>query len=66
MKEARGSHWGIFYAAGPNYNMPWELYDPSGKAKALAASYDAMQKALACGGGRAGADPRTPATGCAG
>jgi tetratricopeptide (TPR) repeat protein len=45
------AHWGISYAAGPNYNMPWHLYDPSGKAKALAASYDAMQKALACTGG---------------
>ena len=45
------AHWGISYAAGPNYNMPWHLYDPSGKAKALAASHDAMQKALACAGG---------------
>jgi len=42
------AHWGISYAAGPNYNLPWHLYDPAGKAKALAAAYDAMQKALAC------------------
>ena len=41
------AHWGIAYAAGPNYNLPWHLYDASGKEKALAASYDAMQKALA-------------------
>ena len=38
--------WGVSYAAGPNYNLPWHLYDPSGKAKALAAAYDAMQGAL--------------------
>jgi tetratricopeptide (TPR) repeat protein len=42
------AHWGISYAAGPNYNLPWHLYDPAGKARALAAAYDAMQKALAC------------------
>ena len=41
------AHWGIAYAAGPNYNLPWHLYDPAGKAKALAAAYDAMQAALA-------------------
>ena len=41
------AHWGIAYASGPNYNLPWERYDPAGKEKALAASYDAMQAALA-------------------
>ena len=40
------AHWGIAYAAGPNYNLPWHLYDPAGKAQALAAAYDAMQNAL--------------------
>jgi tetratricopeptide (TPR) repeat protein len=40
------AHWGIAYAAGPNYNLPWHLYDPAGKAHALAAAYDAMQNAL--------------------
>jgi tetratricopeptide (TPR) repeat protein len=40
------AHWGISYAAGPNYNLPWHLYDPQGKAQALAAAYDAMQNAL--------------------
>ena len=42
------AHWGVAYATGPNYNLPWELQDPTSKAAALAASYDAMQKALAC------------------
>jgi tetratricopeptide (TPR) repeat protein len=42
------AHWGVAYAAGPNYNVPWELMDPNGQAKALAASFDATKKALAC------------------
>jgi len=40
------AHWGNAYAAGPNYNLPWHLYDPAGKAKALGAAHDAMQEAL--------------------
>ena len=40
------AHWGIAYAAGPNYNLPWHLYDPAGKAKALATAYDATQAAI--------------------
>ncbi|MEA2962960.1 MAG: hypothetical protein QOI46_3058 [Alphaproteobacteria bacterium] len=40
------AHWGIGYAAGPNYNFPWELMDPAGKAAALARSYDAAHTAL--------------------
>jgi tetratricopeptide (TPR) repeat protein len=40
------AQWGIAYAAGPNYNLPWHLYDPAGKAQALAAAHDAMQAAL--------------------
>ena len=41
------AHWGIAYAAGPNYNMPWSLYDDRGRAKALAQAFDATQAALA-------------------
>ena len=41
------AHWGISYAAGPNYNLPWNRYDPAGKAAALAVAYDSMQGALA-------------------
>lgn len=40
------AHWGIAYAAGPNYNLPWHLYDPKGRAQALGMAYDAMQNAL--------------------
>jgi len=40
------AYWGISYATGPNYNLPWHLYDPKGRAKALSAAYKAMQDAL--------------------
>ena len=29
------AHWGLSYASGPNYNMPWELHDQEGRASAL-------------------------------
>jgi tetratricopeptide (TPR) repeat protein len=41
------AHWGIAYAVGPNYNFPWELQDPAGKAAALAGAYDSTRAALA-------------------
>jgi tetratricopeptide (TPR) repeat protein len=41
------AHWGVSYASGPNYNLPWHLYDPHGKQMALTASYEAMEAALA-------------------
>jgi tetratricopeptide (TPR) repeat protein len=41
------AHWGVAYAIGPNYNLPWHLYDPEGRAQALAGAYDATQLALA-------------------
>jgi tetratricopeptide (TPR) repeat protein len=44
------AHWGIGYAAGPNYNFPWDLMDPDGKAAALARAFDATEKALGLAG----------------
>jgi len=41
------AHWGVGYAAGPNYNLPWVRYDPAGRATALTTAYDATQAALA-------------------
>ncbi len=41
------AHWGIAYALGPNYNMPWARYDAAGRAAALGRAYDAAQAALA-------------------
>lgn len=51
------AHWGVAYASGPNYNLPWERYDPAGRAAALAAAYDATQAALSHADG-AGAGER--------
>jgi tetratricopeptide (TPR) repeat protein len=45
------AHWGVAYAARPNYNFPWELMDPTGKAGALARAHDAARAALALAGG---------------
>lgn len=44
--ECAMAYWGVSYASGPNYNLPWELYDPHGRQMALSASYDAMQNAM--------------------
>jgi len=44
------AHWGVSYAAGPNYNLPWHRYDPHGRQMALSASFDAMQQALSHAG----------------
>lgn len=41
------AYWGKAYAAGPNYNMPWELFDPASRAEALATAHAATQQALA-------------------
>jgi tetratricopeptide (TPR) repeat protein len=40
------AHWGVSYALGPNYNLPWHLYDPKGRQMALAGAHGAMQGAL--------------------
>lgn len=42
------AHWGRGYAAGPNYNMPWDLFDAAGRAEALAKGHAAAQAALGC------------------
>ena len=41
------AYWGVAYATGPNYNLPWLLNDPKGRAMALAAAYEAAQEAKA-------------------
>ena len=48
--ECPMAHWGVSYASGPNYNLPWNRYDPQGRQMALSASYEAMQRALAHAG----------------
>ncbi|MCY4302406.1 MAG: hypothetical protein OXC68_11840 [Aestuariivita sp.] len=38
--------WGIAYASGPNYNLPWHVLDSASRSEALATAYDATQHAL--------------------
>jgi tetratricopeptide (TPR) repeat protein len=45
------AHWGVSYAAGPNYNMPWELMDPVGKAAMLGRAHAAARAATALADG---------------
>ena len=40
------AHWGVGYASGPNYNMPWDLFDDAGRAAAARAGYTHARKAL--------------------
>ena len=39
------AYWGISYAAGPNYNKPWEAFDADEAAEALAAAHQAARRA---------------------
>lgn len=41
------AHWGVAYAAGPNYNFEWWMMDPATKANALGMAYDSTRAALA-------------------
>ncbi len=41
------AHWGVAYAVGPNYNLPWELRDERMQRDSLAEAFDATQAALA-------------------
>ncbi|MWB77203.1 hypothetical protein GLS40_04120 [Pseudooceanicola sp. 216_PA32_1] len=41
------AHWGVSYAAGPNYNMPWILMDGQTRADALATAHAAAAAAMA-------------------
>lgn len=41
------AHWGIAYATGPNYNLPWERRDETMRRDSLRVAYDATRAALA-------------------
>ena len=41
------AYWGIAYAAGPNYNLPWKRRDETMQRESLAQAYDATQAAMA-------------------
>ena len=45
--ECAMAHWGLAYAAGTNYNVPWVLMDEPMKRRALDVAWPATQTALA-------------------
>ncbi len=45
--ECAMAHWGVAYAAGPNYNMPWERRDAKMRASTAETCFSATQDALA-------------------
>ena len=38
-------YWGVAYATGPYYNIPWEKMSPSGRPEAIKICYEYSQKA---------------------
>lgn len=38
-------HWGVAYASGPNYNMPWDFFSPEQLEGALNTCLDALDRA---------------------
>ena len=41
----RDGRWGIAYAAGPNYNKPWEAFDEDDAKRSLRTAFDATTRA---------------------
>ncbi|HEU5422679.1 MAG TPA: hypothetical protein VFU72_03990, partial [Nitrolancea sp.] len=41
------AHWGVAYAAGPNYNRTWAMFEPAELRKTVARTFAASQRALA-------------------
>ncbi len=44
------AHWGIAYALGPNYNKPWEFFDPDDLRRTVSRTHDAVARARALAG----------------
>lgn len=45
--ECPMAHWGVAYAAGPNYNKPWEFFDEVDLARTVAKTFAATERARA-------------------
>ena len=43
--ECAMAWWGVAYAAGPNYNKPWEAFDEADAAHSLATAHEAAKRA---------------------
>jgi tetratricopeptide (TPR) repeat protein len=50
------AYWGVAYAVGPNYNMPWEGYEPDDLAKAVTRARAALAAAKEHSAGAAPAE----------
>ena len=50
------AHWGLAFALGPNYNKPWDAFDPQDLAESVARAHAATRAAAA-----AAAENATPA-----
>lgn len=42
------AHWGVAYAAGPNYNKPWEAFDDADLGATVAMARTATARAMEC------------------
>ena len=43
--ECAMAWWGVAYAAGPNYNKPWEAFDEEDAARSLETAHEAAERA---------------------
>ena len=43
--DCASAHWGLAYALGPNYNKPWEFFDPVELASVVARAFEATTEA---------------------
>jgi tetratricopeptide (TPR) repeat protein len=50
------AHWGIGYSVGPNYNKPWEAFEPEERTEAVDRAQAAMKAATALAGRQTAAD----------
>jgi hypothetical protein len=41
------AHWGAAHAIGPNYNKPWEFFEPDEKVETLKAAHGSIHEAMA-------------------
>jgi hypothetical protein len=39
------AHWGLAYALGPNYNKPWEAFDPADLSSSVSRAFAASRAA---------------------
>lgn len=44
------AHWGVAYAIGPNYNKPWEFFEPQERVDALGTAHKSIASAMALRG----------------